>query len=111
MGMGPTQAEDHIATFTEELLRTGYMVAELGANLVEATPADAYPGEEPAAVVIEMIIGSIRTTLAGADEPDVVRATELIAEARERVLEHLQLALAVSRRRDAAGGQSWPPHG
>ncbi len=74
------------------------MLFDLAADLTEALPADAYPGEEPAAVVIEMVTGTIRTVLAAADERDVERATELIAEARERVLEHLQLALELSRR-------------
>lgn len=45
-----------------------------------------------------MVAGTIRTVLAAADERDVERAARLIAEAPERVLEHLQLALELSRR-------------
>jgi hypothetical protein len=79
-------------------MRTGHMLSNLGADLVESLPDDEYPGESPAAVVIEMVVGTIRTSLADADEGELERATELIVDARERVLEHLQLALALSRR-------------
>ncbi len=74
------------------------MLSGLAADLVEALPPDAYPGECPAAVVIEMVTGTIRAALADTDEREVHRATDLIVEARERVLEHLQLALELSRR-------------
>jgi hypothetical protein len=96
--MRSTAPQDHITAFTEELLRTGLGLGEVAADLVEALPADSYPGEEPARVVLEMVTGTIRTCLVHADERDVEVATELIIEARERVLEHLQLALALSRR-------------
>ncbi len=96
--MGSTEAMDSVASFAEELLRTGLMLSELMSNIVEALPADAYPGEEPGAVVIEMVTGTIRTALAAVDKRDLEHATELIAASRDRVLEHLNLALALSRR-------------
>jgi hypothetical protein len=95
---GVLESEDRVAAFTLELMRTGHMLSNLGADLVESLPDDEYPGESPAAVVIEMVVGTIRTSLADADEGELERATELIVDARERVLEHLQLALALSRR-------------
>jgi hypothetical protein len=105
--MGIIDSQDHVAAFTEELLRTGLMLSDLGADLVEALPTDAYPGEEPGAVIIEMITGTIRTALGDADESDVRRAVELMVEAKERVLEHLQLALELSRRMN--GDDAQPP--
>jgi hypothetical protein len=101
--MGASPSPDHVAAFTEELLRTGLMLEGLAAELVEAIPPDAYPGEDPAAVVIEMVTGTIATALSGTDQPDLQMATELMAAARERVVEHLQLALALSRRLDDTG--------
>lgn len=95
--MGAAWPQDHIATFTEELLRTGFVLRELAADLVEAIPHDAYPGEEPAAVILEMVTGTIRAGLVGVPERDVRRATELIGEAQALVLEHLKLALELSR--------------
>jgi hypothetical protein len=44
------------------------MLSDLGADLVESLPDDAYPGEDTAAVVIQMVIGTIRTVLEAAGE-------------------------------------------
>ncbi len=110
--MGSVVPEDHVARFTEELLRTGSMLSGLAADLVEALPPDAYPDECPAAVVIEMVTGTIRTALADTDEREVYRASDLIAEARERVLEHLRLALELSRRMGrGTGREPWRTYG
>jgi hypothetical protein len=108
IGMGPGEPTDHAAAFTEALLRAGYMLSGLAADLVEASPSDAYPREEPGAVVIEMVVGTIGTAFSSADQRDLQRATELIATACDRVLEHLQLALDVSRRMEGGreGGTS-----
>jgi hypothetical protein len=106
--MGSTNTQDVIDDFALELLRTGDMLAGLAIDLVEALPADAYPGEKPAAVVMEMITGSIRTALVEADPSDVRRAVELMREASDRVVEHLRLAHALRRRMKGAGGT---PHG
>jgi hypothetical protein len=104
--MEPIDAGDTAATFTEALLRAGYMLSELAADLADAIPADAYPGEAPGAVVIEMIAGTINTYLDGVDQHEVQRASELMSGACDRVLEHLQLALALSERMHGeAGGE------
>ena len=74
------------------------MLCELVSDLIEAMPSDAYPGEEPGAVLLEMLCGTVRTSLASVDPRDVRRATELIDKAGVRTLEHLQLAAELSRR-------------
>lgn len=102
--MGFTNTQDAIDGFALELLRTGDMLAGLAVDLVETMPAEAYPGEKPAAVVVDMITGSIRTALVKADQGDVERAVELMREAADRVIEHLRLALALRRRMDRARG-------
>jgi hypothetical protein len=48
----PSRDDDHINSFVRELLSTGSMLWEIAADLAETLPADAYPGEEPGAVVI-----------------------------------------------------------
>jgi hypothetical protein len=96
--MGSPPAEHHTERFVLELLRTGSMLSELVSNLTAVLPADAYPGEEPRAVVIEMLCGTIATALVSADRRDVQRATELIDLAGTRALEHLRLACDLSRR-------------
>ena len=95
--MESTEA-DHATAFTEALLSAGSMLCGLAADLAEAIPPQAYPGEAPGAVVIDMIIGTIRTFLDGVDQREVRRASDLIAGACDRVLEHLQLALELSER-------------
>jgi len=96
--MDSSHGGKHVERFVLELLDTGSMLSELVWNLVDALPADAYPGEEPAAVVIEMLCGTVASALASADPRDVRRATELIDLARSRALEHLRLAGDLSRR-------------
>jgi hypothetical protein len=90
--------DDHIQVFVFGLIRTGLMLTDLASDLTDALPADAYPGEEPAAVVLEMLCGTIATALGAVDARDVRRATEIIDLAAERTREHLRLALAMSRR-------------
>ena len=102
--MESANTQDAIDGFALELLRTGDMLAGLAVDLVEMLPAAAYPGEEPASVVMEMITGSIRTALVEADQSDVQRAVELMREAADRVIEHLRLALELRGRMEGAGG-------
>jgi hypothetical protein len=97
-GVGNDDPSDQVAEFTPGLLRAGLMLSGLAADLTEDLHGDAYPGEEPAAVVIEMITGTIRTALDGAEMSDLEQATALIGEACDRVIEHLELALELARR-------------
>jgi hypothetical protein len=96
--MDSAGGNDHIEQFVLELLRTGYMLTELVADLAEALPEEAYPDESPGAVVIEMLRGTIATALVAADPNDVRRATELIQRAAERTLDDLRLAYYLSGR-------------
>jgi hypothetical protein len=95
--MQSTHADDHVAEFVLELLRSGVMLSDLAANLTETLTADSYPGEDPGAVVMEMVCGTIATVVGSADPREVRRATELIAAAAERTIEHLELACELSR--------------
>jgi hypothetical protein len=96
--MGAASAERHIVRFVLELLHTGSMLRSLLDDLTAALPIDAYPDEEPRAVVLGMLCGTISTALGSADRRDVERATQLIDQAGERTLEHLLLARDLSRR-------------
>jgi hypothetical protein len=93
-----------IAMFVVELVNTGAMLRQVASDLEDALPDDAYPGEEPRAVVLEMLCGTISTALGSVDPSEVRRATEMIARAGERTREHLELALAMSRRIHGADG-------
>lgn len=102
--MESIEAADHAAHFTKALLSAGYMLSGLAADLAEAIPPEAYPGEAPGAVVIDMIVGTIRTFLDGIDQQEVERASDLVAGACDRVREHLQLALELSQGMHGEGG-------
>jgi hypothetical protein len=102
--MRPIGPQDSIGEFTLELLRTGSILFGVAADLAEDLPADSYPGEEPGAVVVEMMTGTIRTALSEIDEHMLDEATDLMVLARERVVEHLQLALDLSRRYERGTG-------
>ena len=104
--MEPLPAGDHVDEFVRELLHAGFMLSDLGAALTECLPDDAYPNEEPGAVILQMMCGTIRTAVLSADPRDVRRATELIEQAVARTLEHLRLACELSRRMHGEGGGS-----
>lgn len=87
------------------------MLFGVAADLVEELPPDAYPGEDPAEVILEMVTGTIRTFLSDVDPSEVELATTLIAGARDRVLEHLRLALELSKRIHGADAGSPPAYG
>jgi hypothetical protein len=82
-------------------MTAGSMLSELVPNLVDALPVDAYPEEDSAAVVVEMLCGTIATALASVEPREVTRATELIDLARPRTLEHLPVARELSRRMES----------
>ncbi len=90
--------EDHIEQFVIKLLSTGSMLSGVIRDLADALPSDAYPGEEPADVVVEMVYGSIAIALRAVDPEDLETATRLVDLAGKRVLKDLQLACELSRR-------------
>jgi hypothetical protein len=102
--MESRRAEHHIDRFVLELLSVGRMLSGLVSELADAMPPYAYPEEEPGAVLIEMLCGTIRTALESADPRDVRTATALIGQAGARTLEHLRLARELSQRIHHDGG-------
>ena len=104
---------EDVRALTETLLRTGIMLSDLLGNLLEDLPEDAFPGEEHAEVLIEMLTGTI-TPAAGAAGARSVQGTIALLEAvGERVLSDMRAAADLARRgrtceasRPASG---WPP--
>jgi hypothetical protein len=96
--MESTDTQDHIDEFVLSLIRTGLLLTDVAADLAESLPPDAYPGEDPGAVVIEMMSGTIRTVLETVDPDLVAEAASLMDLALDQVQEHLQLALCLSKR-------------
>jgi hypothetical protein len=98
LGVMECPREDHIKQFVVRLLSTGSMLSGVIEDLADALPSDAYPGEEPADVVVEMVYGSIAIALRAVDPEELDTATRLVDLAGKQVLEHLQLACELSRR-------------
>jgi hypothetical protein len=97
--------DEDIARFVVELINTGAMLRGVAEDLEDGLPDDAYPGEDPRAVVLEMVCGTISTALGSVDPRELRRATELMDLAGRRTFEHLELALAMSRRMHGADGE------
>jgi len=87
---------DFAQALVEELLRSGLVLTEMLASLLEDLPEDAFPGEENGAVLIEMIVGSCRPVVDAVGEPNCRAAIALIAAMREKVVEDLRLAAALA---------------
>ncbi len=78
--------------FTEQLLGTGLSLVDVLSALCDEVPEDAFPGENPAAVLVEMVTGTLRPVVDAAGERAVREATALIAAAHERVIGDLRTA-------------------
>lgn len=98
LGVMECPRDDHLEQFVIKLLSTGSMLSGVIRDLADALPSDAYPGEEPADVVVEMVYGSIAIALRAVDPEDLETATRLVDLAGKRVLKDLQLACELSRR-------------
>jgi hypothetical protein len=96
-------SESPLERFVHTLMITGGWLMELMSGLSVELPKESYPGEDPWAVVFEMLCGTIGTALQSAEPRDLERATELIDLAASRVEEHLRLACELSGRMHEPG--------
>src|SRR5262245_2764834 len=76
----------------EELLRTAFSLGSVYAPLLADLPEDAFPGEDPGAVLIEMLTGSSLGAARVVDEPDWATTAALVKAVRESVLSDLRVA-------------------
>ncbi len=83
---------DAAQVFVEELLRTAFSLGGVYVELLEGLPENAFPGEDRAAVLIEMFAGSSRPALQAASEADRRIAIALVGAVRDRVLTDLGTA-------------------
>ena len=96
-----TSNADPIRAFVTELLRSGIMLADVLADLLEDLPDDAFPGEETAEVLLDMVTGSIQPAAQAFGVEMVREATALIGASADRVLQDLHAAADLARARDA----------
>jgi hypothetical protein len=91
---------DLARTLVEELLRTAFALEGILASLLERLPEDAFPGEDNAPVLVEMVAGTCRPAVEAAGEPVAWGAVALIAAVRDRVVHDLRGAASRAGRSD-----------
>jgi hypothetical protein len=92
---------DSSEAFVEELLTTALSLAAVLTSLLEDLPDNAFPGEDPGDVLLEMLAGSARPAIDAVGESSCRIATALVGAVRDRVLEDLRAAAEL-----AEAGQS-----
>jgi hypothetical protein len=89
---------DYGRDFVMEVLRTGIMLTDLVANLIEAMPEDAYPEESSAEVVVDMLVGTLRPVTEAAGDRSVRSAIALLTAVQDRTGVDLKRTLALAER-------------
>lgn len=87
---------DDVREFTEALLRTGVMLSDLIAGLLDGLPEDAFAGEDGVAVLLEMLTGTIAPVADAAGAPVVRELTALLGAVSDRVVADLRAALELA---------------
>jgi hypothetical protein len=94
----PSPSAEAAQALIEELLVTALGLGAVLSSLLEEMPEDAFPGEDSAAVLLEMVVGSSRPAAEAAGEMQCWEASALIGAVRDRVLTDLRAAAEVARR-------------
>lgn len=85
----------------EEVLRTALALESVIAGLLDELPADAFPGrDDPAHVLMQMIVGTVYPAAAVAGVRECRSAIALVTAIRERVLADLRTAAELAKERD-----------
>jgi hypothetical protein len=92
-----TRKDGAAQALIEELLRTAFSLGSVYAPLLADLPEDAFPGEDPGAVLIEMLAGSSLGAAQVVDEADWESATTLVKAVRESVLGDLRVAAQLAK--------------
>jgi hypothetical protein len=85
----------------EEVLLTAIALEDVMGALLDEIPEGAFPGEDNAHVLLEMVVGSVHPAARAAGTDHCQTATALVAAIRERVLTDLHTAAELSRERDS----------
>jgi hypothetical protein len=76
----------------EEVLCTAFSLGSVYAPLLAALPENAFPGEDPGLVLIEMLAGSSLQAAQAVDKANWRSLTTLVKAVREAVLDDLHTA-------------------
>jgi hypothetical protein len=86
--------------FVEDVLRTGIALSDLIAELIDDLPEHAFPGEDKAEVVVEMLTGSARPVLEAAGAEALSRASALLGALLDRTIADLEAAAKIAAAKD-----------
>jgi hypothetical protein len=75
------------------------MFSDVLSGLLDDMPDDAFPGENPAEVLIEMLTGSVRPVAEAASAETVSAALALVGAMADRTVSDLRRALEIARAR------------
>ena len=78
----------------EALVSAGITISETLASLLEDLPDGAFPGEDKAEVLFDMVAGTCAPLVERVGQPRCAAAIELVAEVRRRLLDDLRAAAA-----------------
>jgi hypothetical protein len=84
----------------DEVLRTALALEDVIASLLDELPDAAFPGEDNAHVLLEMVVGSVHPAARAAGPRDCRVATALVGAVRERVLADLRTAAELAKERE-----------
>lgn len=96
----PTEMDRAAWMLVAEVLNSGSILSGLWGSMRAEIPPTFFEGEEPEAVLLEMMVGSALPALRKAGPAECRRATELIASIHERVMSDLRLASEIAERRN-----------
>ncbi|HTT93647.1 MAG TPA: hypothetical protein VMF55_03185 [Solirubrobacterales bacterium] len=91
----------------EEVLRTALALEDVISGLLRELPTDAFPGEDPGCVLLDMVVGSVHPAATVAGVRDCRSAIALVVAVRERVLADLRAAAELAGDHDRPAPQ--PP--
>jgi hypothetical protein len=86
-------------TLIEELLRTALWLFDVSTALLDDLPEDAFPGEDPAVVMVEMLAGSCRPAMEAAGKAGCRAALDLAGAIRENIRDDLRTAAGLAQDR------------
>jgi hypothetical protein len=84
----------------EEVMRTSMALENIVHALLGSLPDDHFPDEDPALVLLEMIVGSSHPATTAAGPTETSTATALVVAIRERVLTDLHAAALLLEREE-----------
>lgn len=105
----PTEMDYAAWLLVAEVLNAGSVLSGLWHSMRTDLSPDLLDGEDPEAVLLEMMVGSALPALRKAGAEECRRATELVGSIHRRVMDDVRLASEIAERR--GGPESVPEPG